>query len=67
MMNLARPFKIQNGADFSLSHLEDMSSPKEGAMVRPFILVMVNIEGFALCKDNLWPFRNHYAIFEATI
>jgi hypothetical protein len=67
MMNLARPFKIQNGMDFSLSHLEDVNYPKQGTMVRPFILVMVNVEGFAFCKDNLCPFRNHYAIFEVVI
>jgi len=33
-------------------------------MVRPCILVMVGVEGFALCKENLCPFHNHYAVFK---
>ncbi len=28
IMNLARPFEIQNGLEFSLNHLEDMNYPK---------------------------------------
>ncbi len=28
MMNLTRPFKIQNGAYFSLSHSKDVNYPK---------------------------------------
>ncbi len=26
---------------------------KQGAMVRPYISIVVNIEGFSLCKDGL--------------
>jgi hypothetical protein len=28
---------------------------------------VANVEGFAPCKDDLCPFRNHYAILETTI
>jgi hypothetical protein len=28
MMNLTRPFEIQNGRDFSLNHLEDVNYPR---------------------------------------
>jgi len=40
---------------------------KQGAMVRPCISIVVGIERFAMCKDGLCPFLNHYAIFEAII
>jgi hypothetical protein len=36
-------------------------------MARPYILVVANIEGFALCQDNLHPFCNHHAIFEVVV
>jgi len=60
MMNLARPFEIQNGVDFSLSHSEDVNYQTKGAMVRPYIVV--DVEGFALCKDGLHPFHSSYAV-----
>ncbi len=69
MMSLARPFEIQNGADFSLSLSKDMSYPKirYKYMARPCILVLANVEGFALCKDNLYPFCSHYAVLEVAV
>jgi hypothetical protein len=69
MMSLTRPFEIQNGADFSLSLSKDMSYPKirYKYMARPCILVVANVEGFALCKDNLYPFCNHYAVLEVAV
>ncbi len=67
MMSSARPFKIQNGADFSLSHSEDVSYPKQGTMVRPCVLVVASVEGFARCKNGLCPFHNHYVVFEANV
>jgi hypothetical protein len=36
-------------------------------MARPYISVVADVEGFALCKDNLQPFRSHYAILKAAI
>ncbi len=36
-------------------------------MARPCILVVANVEGFALCKDNLYPFCNHYAVLEVAV
>jgi len=67
MMSLARPFKIQNGVDFSLSHSEDANYPKQSTMVKPCILVEAGVEGFASYKDGLDPFRNHYVVLEATV
>ncbi len=64
MMSLTKPFEIQNGADFSLSHLKDMNYQKKGVMVKPCILVVVGVERFAPCKDDLCPFSNHYVIIE---
>jgi hypothetical protein len=40
---------------------------KQGVMVWPCILVVVNIERFAPCKDGLCPFRSHYVVLTATI
>jgi hypothetical protein len=67
MMNLTRPFEIQNGADFSLSHSEDKTYPKKSAMVRPCISIVANVEGFALYKNGLRPFHSHYAVFEVVV
>ncbi len=67
MMSLTRPFKIQNGMDFFLNHLEDVNYPKKGAMVRPCISVVVGIEGFALCKNNLHPFCSYHVVFKVVI
>jgi hypothetical protein len=67
MMNITKPSEIQNGADFSLSHLEDMSYPRKGAMVRPCILVVASVEGFTPCKNDLRPFCNHYVVFETVL
>jgi hypothetical protein len=36
-------------------------------MVRPYISIVVSIEGFAPCKDGLRPFCNHYVVFKAII
>jgi hypothetical protein len=36
--------------DFSLSHSKDVSYPKQGAMVRPYISFVASVEGFALAK-----------------
>jgi hypothetical protein len=36
-------------------------------MVKPCILVVASVEGFAPCKDDLCPFHSHYANLEATI
>jgi hypothetical protein len=33
-------------------------------MVRLYILVMDGVEGFALCKESLCPFHNHYEVFK---
>jgi len=52
MMSLTRPFEIQNGMDFSLSHLEDVNCPKKSAMVGPCNLFMVDIERIIDCKDG---------------
>jgi hypothetical protein len=40
---------------------------KWGAMVRPSILVVVNIERFSLCKDYWHPFQSYRVIFEAIV
>jgi hypothetical protein len=40
---------------------------EQGAMVRPCILVVVVVESFALCKDDLCPFCNYYVVFKVTI
>jgi K+ transporter len=67
MMSLTRPFETQNGVTFSLNHSKYGSYLKQGAMVKPCMSIVANIEGFALYKDSLHPFCNHYAIFEAII
>jgi hypothetical protein len=67
MMSLARSFKIQNGMNFSLNHSEHVNYPKQGTMVKPCILVVAGVEGFAPCKDNLHPFHSHYANLEAVV
>ncbi len=67
MMSLARPFKIQNGMDFSLSHLMVVNYPKKRCKVRPCVSVMAAVEGFTLCKDNLRPFHSHYSILEIIV
>jgi hypothetical protein len=65
--NLTRPFEILNGTDFSLSHSEDVNYSKTRCRVRPYILIMVSVEGFAPGKDNLCPFHSHYAILEVVV
>jgi hypothetical protein len=50
-----------------LSHSEDVSYPKQGTMVRPCVLVVASVEGFARCKNGLCPFHNHYVVFEANV
>jgi len=40
---------------------------KKGVMVRPCILVVVDLEGFTLCKDDLSPFCSHYVILKVVI
>jgi hypothetical protein len=64
MMNLARPFKIQNGMNIYLNNLEDLSYPRKGVMARPCISVVVGIERFTPCKNDLCSFHSHYAILE---
>jgi hypothetical protein len=64
MMSLARPFEIQNGTNFFLSHSKDVNYPKKGVMVRPCISVVASIERFALCKVGLRLFHNHYVVFD---
>jgi hypothetical protein len=44
-----------------------MIYPKKGAMVKPCISIVVDVEGFALCKDDLRPFCSHHVVFEATV
>jgi hypothetical protein len=44
-----------------------MIYPKKGAMVKPCISVVVDVEGFTLRKDDLRPFHSHHAVFEAAV
>jgi hypothetical protein len=39
----------------------------QGAMVRPYILVVARIERFSPCKDVLRPFCNHYVVLKVAI
>jgi hypothetical protein len=39
---------------------------KQGAMVRPCILVMVGVEGLAFFKNGLRPFRIYHVVFKGT-
>jgi hypothetical protein len=66
-MSLARPFKIKNSAEFSLNHSKDMNHPKKGAIIRPCISIVADIEKISPCKNSLHPFRNHYAILKVVI
>ncbi len=67
MMNLARPFKIQNGMDLPWTISRMWGIQKQSAMVKPCISVMANIERFSLCKNNLRLFHSHHVIFEVAI
>jgi len=50
-----------------LNNSVDVSYQKKGVMVRPCILVVVDVERFTLCKDDLSPFHSHYAILEVIV
>jgi K+ transporter len=50
-----------------LEPLKGHELSKKSVMVRPCISVVVNIEGFALCKDSLCPFCDHHVVFEVVI
>ncbi len=67
MMSLTRHFEIQNGVDFSSSHLKTWAIQKQGIMVKPCISVVVSVEGFALCKDGLHPFHSYHVVFEVVV
>jgi hypothetical protein len=50
MMSLARPFKIQNGMDFSLSHLMVVNYPKKGVRLDLASQLWLPLKGLPFVK-----------------